>query len=100
MVYVNDKINLFIEEIVRDAGFWSKMLPTLITFYRECIAPEIVRNFIDKGKRCKDPPSIRYAIAALEEKKLKKAQKRNNSRMLGNEISRDTTVRETRMQGM
>lgn len=36
IVYVNDKIPIFIEEIKRDVNFWEeKMLPILKQFYLE-----------------------------------------------------------------
>lgn len=70
MVYVNDSIDIFVEEIEKHIGFWNdKMLPTLIQFYNYCIAPEIVRDNIGKGKNCTDPPYILEAIKPRKEKK-------------------------------
>ncbi|KAJ8909723.1 hypothetical protein NQ315_016769 [Exocentrus adspersus] len=68
VLYVSDQIELFIEKIKREE-FWNKMLPVLTSFYKECVAPEIVRKNIDKGKRCKDPPYIQEATTAFQEKK-------------------------------
>lgn len=69
-MYVNDTIDIFIEEILRDESVWKeKMLPILTLFYEECIAPEIVRNNLGKGLNCVDPPYIREAM-----RKYQKAQ--------------------------
>ncbi|KAJ8909286.1 hypothetical protein NQ315_011362 [Exocentrus adspersus] len=49
VVYINDEIEVYIEEIKRDEYFWrDKMLPKLIKFYTECIAPEIIRGNLKK----------------------------------------------------
>ncbi|KAJ8909749.1 hypothetical protein NQ315_014018 [Exocentrus adspersus] len=49
VVYINDEIEVYIEEIKRDEYFWrDKMLPKLIKFYTECIAPEIIRGNFKK----------------------------------------------------
>ncbi|KAK5644984.1 hypothetical protein RI129_006284 [Pyrocoelia pectoralis] len=72
VVYINDKIDLFVEKITKDSNFWEeKMLPKLIDFYTNCIAPEIILNNIGQGKRCKDPLNILNAIKENEEKKKK-----------------------------
>lgn len=70
MVYINDTIDLFIEEIKKDDRFWhDEMVPKLSLFYKECIVSEIVRDNLGKGKKCKDPPNIMKAIAEHETKK-------------------------------
>ncbi|KAF2899578.1 hypothetical protein ILUMI_06598 [Ignelater luminosus] len=57
MVYVNDNIPIFVEEIRKDVLFSQhKMLPTLTNFYEQCIAPELVRGNLKYNKRCIDPP--------------------------------------------
>lgn len=77
IVYVADDIELFVEEISRDEEFWKeKMLPVLIQFYMQCIAPEIVRGNISKHKRCVDPPYITDAIKQREEDKENKHQRK------------------------
>lgn len=38
------------------------MVPKLKEFYMGCIAPEIVRCNLSKGKKCVDPPFILNAI--------------------------------------
>lgn len=45
------------------------MLPHLILFYKECIAPEIVRNNLGRGLRCEDLPYIKKAIELQQEKR-------------------------------
>lgn len=52
------------------------MLPKLTKFYKECIAPEIVRNNIGKGQKCIDPPFITDAIKVHAENKATKARKK------------------------
>ncbi|KAK4877164.1 hypothetical protein RN001_009670 [Aquatica leii] len=72
IVYVNDKVELHVEEIHRDEQFWNEsMLPVLQQFYIECIGPEIIRNNIGNGKRCVDPPYILDAIRQHNEKQKK-----------------------------
>ncbi|CAH1163408.1 unnamed protein product [Phaedon cochleariae] len=72
IVYINDAIDLFVEEIERDAKLWEeKMCPLLVQFYKECICPEIIMDNIGKGRRCNDPPFISEAITLQEEKKRK-----------------------------
>ncbi|KAJ8914123.1 hypothetical protein NQ315_016199 [Exocentrus adspersus] len=72
IVYVNDTVPLFIEIIEKDEVFWNEnMLPSLSTFYRTCIAPEMIRKNIEKGMKCVDPPHIVEAIRKFEEKKQK-----------------------------
>lgn len=73
VIYINDKIELHIEKIERDEHFWlQNMLPKLTRFYKECIAPEIVRNNLGKGLRCKDPSYIIQSIADFDAKKSRK----------------------------
>ncbi|KAJ8915596.1 hypothetical protein NQ315_012481, partial [Exocentrus adspersus] len=70
VVYINDEIEVYIEEIKRDEYFWrDKMLPKLIKFYTECIAPEIIRGNLKKNKKCLDPEFI---LKAMEERNAKK----------------------------
>ncbi|KAK4886349.1 hypothetical protein RN001_002620 [Aquatica leii] len=72
IVYVNDKVELHVEEIHRDEQFWNEsMLPVLQQFYIECIGPDIIRNNIGNGKRCVDPPYILDAIRQHNEKQKK-----------------------------
>ena len=52
IVYVNDKIPLFVEKIERDEKLWENtMLPILLQFYKECVGPELIRGNLRKGKR-------------------------------------------------
>jgi hypothetical protein len=44
------------------------MLPNFVKFYKQCIAPEVVRNNIGRNMKCVDPPYIREATDALKEK--------------------------------
>lgn len=73
VVYVNDAVDIFVEEIERDTELWEKsMLPKLEKFYKECVAPEIVRNNIGRGLKCIDPPYIKNSIQEFEAKKKPK----------------------------
>lgn len=73
VVYVNDKVDLFVEVISRDEDFWNQqMQQKLILFYKTCVAPEIIRKNIEKGKICADPPHILEAIANYQGKNTKK----------------------------
>lgn len=68
IVYVNDNIPIFVEKIVRDKKLWyENMLPILKQFYKECIAPEIVRGNLKKNKKCVDPP---YILEEINKRKL------------------------------
>lgn len=49
----------------------DEMLLKLIQFYKECVAPEIVRNNLGKGLKCVDPPYIEDVKKKQEEKKTK-----------------------------
>lgn len=63
IVYVDDKTDLFIEKIYRDIVVWdTKMVPKLIKFYKENVAPEIVRRRVHKGLKCIDSPYIQSQI--------------------------------------
>lgn len=76
IVYINDTIELFVEQIEKDEKLWSDiMLPALVKFYSDCICPEIVLDRIGKGRRCRDP---KYILNAIEEKEKKaKSVKKN-----------------------
>ncbi|XP_031345148.1 uncharacterized protein LOC116172142 [Photinus pyralis] len=51
VVYINDAVPLYREEIEIDINFWEhEMVPILITFYKMCIAPEIIRTISGKDK--------------------------------------------------
>lgn len=60
-------MDLFVKELHRDGELWhNEMLPKL-TFYQECMAPEIVRNNIRKALKCVDAEYIEDAIKKHEE---------------------------------
>ncbi|KAF2888883.1 hypothetical protein ILUMI_17290 [Ignelater luminosus] len=76
-VYTGDKNDIFIEEIKADKDIWNTiMLPKLIDFYVNCIAPNIIENRPGRGLQWKDPPSIIEAQNALRTKKEQTKQKR------------------------
>ncbi|KAF2882481.1 hypothetical protein ILUMI_23706 [Ignelater luminosus] len=77
IVYTGDKNDIFIEEIKADKDIWNTiMLPKLIDFYVNCIAPNIIENRPGRGLQWKDPPSIIEAQNALRTKKEQTKQKR------------------------
>jgi hypothetical protein len=65
VVYSGPKNDLYTEVIEFDRDFWEKMLPKLVRFYKECLAPEIILKRRKKGLRCRDPQYI------LDAQKLK-----------------------------
>lgn len=80
VVYINDSIDLFIEEKYKDEQFWKEhMLPELTRFYTSCIAPEIIRNNLSKNKKCVDPPYILDAIENRNKRRVKSIEQTTSS---------------------
>lgn len=72
IVYIDEKSNLFWEEIQRDEQLWTTvMLPKLRSFYKDCILPEILEPQVRLGKNCKDPEYIIAAQQAAQQRKRK-----------------------------
>ncbi|XP_031331888.1 uncharacterized protein LOC116162414 [Photinus pyralis] len=81
VVYINDAVPLYIEEIEIDIHFWEhEMVPILLTFYKMCIAPEIIRNNIGKGKKCVDPQYIIDAIKNREAQLMEACKKKRKTK--------------------
>ncbi|CAH1170902.1 unnamed protein product [Phaedon cochleariae] len=92
IVYINDAIDLFVEEIEKDAKFWEeKMCPILIQFYKECIAPEIVMDNLGKGNKCIDPPFITEAMK-LQDAKRKKVSNVVKPRVVDTEMKENVDI--------
>lgn len=76
ILFVDHDTPLHVEEIARDEEFWmDKMKPKLVSFYHDCILPEIVEPQIPLGKFCRDPKYILEAKEVAEKKKTQRKQK-------------------------
>jgi len=62
--------NLYIQYINRDEYLWTnKMLPKLISFYMDCMLPEIVDPRVPRGLQIRDPAKIKEAQFQIKKKK-------------------------------
>lgn len=62
--------DLFIQHIDRDEHLWrSKMLPKLISFYMDCMLPEIIDPRIPRGLRIRDSAKITEAQFLIKKRK-------------------------------
>jgi putative phage-type endonuclease len=51
--------DIYVEWILKDEQLWNEiMLPKLISFYKNCILPEIVDSRLPRGMKIKDPPNF------------------------------------------
>ncbi|XP_031333159.1 uncharacterized protein LOC116182246 [Photinus pyralis] len=73
IVYSGDDNELFVQEVLKDSHLWNAtMLPKLMRFYLECVAPEIILNRRGRNLKCVDP---QYILDAQKEQKQKQTQK-------------------------
>ncbi|XP_031333189.1 uncharacterized protein LOC116182985 [Photinus pyralis] len=77
IVYSGDDNELFVEEILKDSHLWNgTMLPKLMRFYLDCVAPEIILNRRGQNLKCVDP---QYILDAQKEQKQKQTQKQKRT---------------------
>lgn len=70
---------MHVQEIARDRNFWNtKMLPHLISFFHNCLLPELVDSRLARGLSVR---AVNYAGAPVESKKkaLVQRKKKNES---------------------
>ncbi|KAF2903737.1 hypothetical protein ILUMI_02445 [Ignelater luminosus] len=71
IVYTGDANELYIQQVERDYEQWKSVwLPKLVTFFKECVAPEIVLNRRSRNLKCRDPEHIIQAQRKKEQQKL------------------------------
>ncbi|KAF2882522.1 hypothetical protein ILUMI_23658 [Ignelater luminosus] len=71
IVYTGDANELYIQQVERDYEQWKSVwLPKLVTFFKECVAPEIVLNRRSRNLKCRDPELIIQAQRKKEQQKL------------------------------
>uniref|UniRef100_A0A1E1W812 YqaJ viral recombinase domain-containing protein n=1 Tax=Pectinophora gossypiella TaxID=13191 RepID=A0A1E1W812_PECGO len=52
--YVSPSFDITVLEVQRDENFIKNMMPKLVTFYKNCILPEVVLRRVTKKQKCID----------------------------------------------
>ncbi|KAF2884822.1 hypothetical protein ILUMI_21355, partial [Ignelater luminosus] len=73
IVYTGEANELYIQQVKRDYEQWKSVwLPKLVTFFKECVAPEIVLNRRSRNLKCREDPE--HIIQAQRKKEQQKLQ--------------------------